>query len=302
MYPDDDMLADDGYVELPPPPDNPNAGFWYLGALQLVLVFALAAYMFATKPLPELEPALDGIILSAIEPAPIGAVVSTPDVASPVEVPIPRMREIGDAPPQGWVLDREDQPTPEAGNTSRDFAIHANRDIDGGDYASLKNVSHEQCADRCKSDSRCRAYTYNTWEKVCFVKSSLSALRIEPRGLTGVIASEKVGDDKRPAVIQMSRSRYFPGVPYRQVLAPAYGGCAKACLDDAACLGFNYSKASRSCALMASLDKPVSGSSTDLGIKLQGARVAAAGRRTRYASRPPELAIFEAVLDGVFGH
>jgi hypothetical protein len=296
MYPDDD-----GYVELPPPPDNPNAGFWYLGALQLLLVFALAAYVFVTSSLPEPEPGLDGIILSSIESAPTGAVVSTPDVASPVKVPIPRMRESDGAPPQGWVLD-QDKPGSDIGNKSRDFVIYANRDLHGGDYASLKNVSHEQCADRCKSDTRCRAYTYNTWEKVCFVKSSLSALRIEPRGVTGVIASERVGDDKRPAVIQKTRSRYFPGVPYRQVLAPAYEGCAKACLDEAACLGFNYSKTNRSCGLMASLDKPVSGGATDLGIKLQGARVAAAGRPTRYASLPPELAIFEAVLDGVFGH
>lgn len=298
MFPDDD---DDGFVELPPPPDNPNAGFWSLGALQFVLVFALVVYVFVARPLPEPEPGLDGIILSAIEPAPTGAVVSMPDVVSPVEVPIPRMREIDGAPPQGWVLDREDKPGLGTGGTSRDFVIHANRDLHGGDYDSFRNVDLDQCADRCRADARCRAYTYNTWEKVCFVKSSLSALRIEPRGVTGVSASEKVGDDKRPPVIQRSRSRHFPGVPYRQVLAPAYEGCAKACLDDAACLGFNYSKADRSCGLMASLDKPVSGAAADLGIKLQGS-VPRRSRAAPHAGLPPEIAIFEAVLSGVFGH
>lgn len=301
MYPDDDMLADDGFVELPPPPDNPNAGFWRLGALQLLLVLSLAGYVFVARSVPEPEPGLDRIIVSAIEPAP-NDLLSTSDVVSPVKAPIPRMREVDDdAPPQGWVLEREDKPNPGVANKPRDFVIHTNRDLHGGDYASLKNVSQEQCADRCKSDSHCRAFTYNTWEKVCFVKSSLSALRIEPRGVTGVIASEAVRDDKRPAIIQKTRSSHFPGVPYKQVLAPAYEGCAKACLDDAACLGFNYGKANRSCGLMASLEKPVASGATDLGIKLQGARVASAGRPTRYASLPPELAIFEAVLDGVFG-
>jgi hypothetical protein len=292
MYSDDDMLADDdGYVELPPPPDNPNAGFWRLGALQLVLMIALAAYMLVARS-PEPESALDPIILSAIEPAPTDAVVSA------AEAPIPRMRETAGVPAPGWVLEGEAR----SDGKPRDFVTYDNRDLHGGDYDSFRNVSHEECADRCKSDARCRAYTYNTWESACFVKSSLSAMRIEPRGVTGVLASEKVRDDKRPPVIQRSRSRLFPGVAYRQVLAPAYEGCAKACLDDAACLGFNFSEASRSCALMASLDKPVPAASTDIGIKLQASAPRPAGRAARHAAPPPEIAIFEAVLSGVFGH
>jgi hypothetical protein len=117
-----------------------------------------------------------------------------------------------------------------------------------------------------------------------------------------VLASEKASEDKRPLVIRKSQSRHFPGSPYRQVLAPAYEGCAKACLDDAACLGFNYGKANRSCALMASLDKPVPGGATDLGIKLQGAPPRSVSRPARPPGLPAELAIFEAVLGGVFGH
>jgi hypothetical protein len=84
-------------------------------------------------------------------------------------------------------------------------------------------------------------------------------------------------------------------------MAPAYEGCAKACLDDAACLGFNFSKTSRSCALMATLDKPVSGGATDLGIKLQGS-APRPSRAAPHADLPPEIAIFETVLSGVFSH
>jgi hypothetical protein len=198
------------------------------------------------------------------------------------------------------VLERQDEPSLDVSNTAREFVVHANRDLNGGDYDSFRNVSQDQCADRCKSDQRCRAYTYNRWESACFVKSSLGPLKIEPRGVTGVISSEKVREDKRPLVIQKTSSRYFPGVSYRQVLAPAYEGCAKACLDDAACLGFNYGKANRSCALMASLDKPVAGGATDLGIKLQGAPPRPVGPRARPRGLPAELAIFEAVLGDVF--
>jgi hypothetical protein len=114
MYPDDDMLADDGYVELPPPPVNPHAGFWRFGALQLLLVSALDLYVFVTRTIPEPEPGLDGIILSSIEAAPTADIASPPAAVAPVEVPIPRMRELADdAPPQGWVIDRQVEPAPD---------------------------------------------------------------------------------------------------------------------------------------------------------------------------------------------
>jgi hypothetical protein len=282
----------DGWVELPPPPDNRNAGFWSFGLLQLCLVLALAGYIFVARS-AEPEAALETMILSATEPA-------ASDAVAPVaEVPIPRMREPDGAPAPGWVVADVDHS--EGGNAPRDFVTHANRDMLGGDYDSFRNVSQEECALRCRSDKRCRAYTYNTWENACFVKSSLSALRIEPRGVTGVVASAKVGEEKRPASIQRGRSRLFPGVPYRQVLAPAYEGCAKACLDDSACLGFNYSKTNRSCALMASLDKPVSAKATDFGMKLQRTANSRRGPRyappSGYADLPPEIApVFDAVM------
>ena len=296
MYPDDDDY-DGGYVELPPPPVNQNAGFWQFGLVQLCLVAALAVGMLVTRS-PDPEPTLERMILSAteLETPGIAGTIAAP-IPSTTPVPIPRMREPDGAPAPGWVVKAKVEPASGKAR-SGDFVTYANRDLVGGDYDSFRNVGQDECASRCKADGRCRAYTYNTWDNVCFVKSSLSTLRIEPRGVTGVFASEKVREDKRPPVIQKSRSRLFPGVPYRQIQSSAYEGCAKACLGDAACLGFNFSKANRSCGLMASLDKPVAGKSTDLGIKVQRSASRPAPRHaSAYADLPPDIApIFDAVL------
>jgi hypothetical protein len=211
-------------------------------------------------------------------------------VAAPVVVPLPVPR------PEIVAVAK---PAP-AVSAKRQFITFDSRDMGGGDYAVLQGVSQDVCETRCLLDQQCVAYTFNKWESACFLKSSLSDLRLEPRGVSGVLASAKVGEDRRPPIIQKVPARRLEGEAYKQVQA-SFGACAEVCLADDKCTGFNLREGSRSCSLMASIDKSVGAPDMKSGLKMQLARrIASRDRRPSWppADMPPEFAaMFNAMID-----
>jgi hypothetical protein len=57
------------------------------------------------------------------------------------------------------------QPQPQ-----QEFVSADEFDIPGGDYRVEKEVSVEHCASLCRSETQCRAYTYNKTARWCFLK------------------------------------------------------------------------------------------------------------------------------------
>ena len=89
-------------------------------------------------------------------------------------------------------------PAPPAGEVSdRSFTAYSSRDMQGGDYHKQRGISLDQCENLCKRDSRCRAYSYDVWNRYCFLKSSINPLRIEPRSVTSVAKGVTVTYDER---------------------------------------------------------------------------------------------------------
>jgi hypothetical protein len=284
-----------------------KSGFRRFAALTLYLaLLGSASYAIVIHPpagdsAPESAPAQAAPSVSAAAVSGIEAAAPVPR-SRPIPLPAPTMQEPVPAP--GWLLEAGADRRSQSGGDGdpRTFVTYANHDIDGGDYEVLKKVGEEACADRCKADVRCRSYTFNKWENVCFLKSSTSRARIEPRGTSGVLASEAVRVSSRPPVIQRSRAMRFPNEPYRVLAGMHYGACEKECLADARCLGFNFGKADLSCALIEAPAKSTPSASTDLGMKLQlpgrPSRVAAKPRNGPFPSdMPPEMTVlFDAVV------
>jgi PAN domain len=239
-------------------------------------------------------------------PAPRAAPESTKADVAILPPPRPKATELpvlsGPVPAKGWILqDDAAPPTPGDAGGPRVLIRHVNRDIDGGDYRVVKNTGLSQCESQCKADQRCRAYTFNTWQNVCFLKSSTSVMRIEPRGVSGVLETVDLRSARRPPTIQRLSARQFPGVPYRVFQGSDYDACARQCLVDPLCLGFNISRLDRSCALLSRLDRSVPGNGTEAGMKLQTPVVASAAQRRRTrpprSDMPPEAAaIFDAMV------
>ena len=144
--------------------------------------------------------------------------------------------------------------------------------MDGGDYQKQRGISQDQCESLCKKDSRCRAYSYDMWNRYCFLKSSVNQLRLEPRSVTFVPNGVTVTYDDREPVIQRRPLKAFPNEPYLQANAQNYGDCSQRCLKDKRCEAFNFFQATRRCNL---IEKPKEYSDdwgAEIGIKVQAGR------------------------------
>jgi PAN domain len=298
----------------PPPPRRP----WSVGLLAFAAILLasalvlLAAHTFApeilvtaavSEPEPLSIPQASHEAVPILPPRSTVAAVAPRPRARPSPLPGPeaakRPSTKGPVPAQGWLSGHEPSPPPGNAGAARVLVTYVNRDIDGSDYQVVRNQDLAACESRCRADGRCRAYTFNKWENVCFLKSSAMVTRIEPRGISGVLADDDVRTARRPPTIERLRTRRFPSEAYRILERTDYDGCARACAADALCLGFNLDKVDRSCALIASLDKTVPDNGTDAGMKWQAPVVASAAPRRRALPPPRDLPPEAAIIFGV---
>jgi hypothetical protein len=141
-------------------------------------------------------------------------------------------------------------------------------DLGGNDYLVLRNETVSACHSRCQSDTQCQAYTYDRWNRVCFLKTSVGGmLRFEPRSVTGMIEGASPDKDPRPLVMQKRRGKRFPDDPYDRTYTSSYDECSRTCLFDSRCAGFNYSGGS--CSLIEFPSEYFDGGGVDLGMKIQ---------------------------------
>jgi hypothetical protein len=166
--------------------------------------------------------------------------------------------------------DASPPPVPAVGGVSdRSFTAYSSRDMEGGDYHKQRGVSLDQCGNLCKRDSRCRAYSYDAWNRYCFLKSSLKPLRLEPRSITFVPSGVSIGYDEREPIIQRRPQKAFPNDPYLQANAQSYGDCAQRCLKDKRCEAFNFYQSARRCNLIEKPKEYSDDRGAEVGIKVQ---------------------------------
>ncbi|NGN41060.1 hypothetical protein G6N74_08290 [Mesorhizobium sp. CGMCC 1.15528] len=72
---------------------------------------------------------------------------------------------------------------------ARTIATSENGDYFGFDLRSEQNVTLDQCKSTCLGDSSCRAFTYNTKAKWCFLKSDFATLKPFPGAVAGKVVT-----------------------------------------------------------------------------------------------------------------
>ena len=80
-----------------------------------------------------------------------------------------------------------------AAGEARSVVTTQNSDYFGFDLRAEQNVSLDQCKTTCLGDPSCRAFTYNTKAKWCFLKSDYNQLK----PFTGAVAGKVVNLDRR---------------------------------------------------------------------------------------------------------
>lgn len=156
-----------------------------------------------------------------------------------------------------------------AGPQGRSFTIYTGRDMEGGDYHKERGIPLDRCESLCKKDSRCQAFSYDAWNRYCFLKASVNPLRLEPRNITSVIEGASVSYDEREPIIQRRAQKAFPNAPYLQANAQSYGDCSQRCLKDRRCEAFNFHLLARRCGLIEKPSEYTDDRAADLGIKVQ---------------------------------
>ncbi len=161
---------------------------------------------------------------------------------------------------------------PSGAAAGRSFTAYTSRDMQGGDYQKQRGISQDQCESLCRKDSRCQAYSYDVWNRYCFLKSSINPLRLEPRSVTALATGAAVAFDDGDPVIQRRPQKAFPNEPYLQANAQNYGDCAVRCLKDKRCEAFNFFQSGRRCDLIEKPREYSDSRGAELGIKVQAER------------------------------
>ena len=93
-----------------------------------------------------------------------------------------------------------------AAGEARSIVTSENSDYFGFDLRSEQNVSLEQCKATCLGDSACRAFTYNTKAKWCFLKSDYNQLK----KFSGAVAGKVVNVAGDPDIGAPPALTFFP--------------------------------------------------------------------------------------------
>ena len=135
--------------------------------------------------------------------------------------------------------------TPSAEPASDAFQELAGYDIYGGDYRQLRKISINRCSSTCERSVRCRAFTYNTKHRLCFLKDAVGTLMPYYDAVSAVRASDLQGI--RPSRIRVFENRDVPSFDYRSLRNIEFLTCYQTCEADGRCRSFAYVQRSATC-------------------------------------------------------
>jgi len=122
------------------------------------------------------------------------------------------------------------------------FKMHIEEDAPGYDYQQFDPPSLSYCQSRCQEEAQCKAFTYNTVRRVCFLKHKAGfPLRPHSEAITG----RKTGSDR----FSIRKNRDAPGNDYERIDPPTLGDCQTRCGAASECAAFTYNVEKQVCFL-----------------------------------------------------
>lgn len=206
------------------------------------------------------------------EKVPTGAVTPQPPAPSPSPTPTPSIR---------WPEPTPAPPTPVSSGRvvytdgpNANYLIRNNRDLDGFDLKPyLRNVDQNACAQACTDNNMCQGFSYDEWNHFCILKSNITASRLEPREISGVVRGSFA---QFPAPVndkphfQKYQNAYFQGDGYNSFTTPDANTCSQFCEGDLKCVAYTFFRTPQTCRLFNSTSLYLRGSSnSEVGVKSQ---------------------------------
>jgi PAN domain len=155
--------------------------------------------------------------------------------------------------------------------SSKEFVTTDNADIFGGDYQRTERSDLKTCAASCESDARCKAFSYDKWNRVCFLKGQVGSLLLEPSSVTGVRAGTEIRRAASTVQVEKQTNRSFVGKVSATKASANFQECQRLCLtmSEAECVTFSYIKAGNECRLYSSVEGHNARSGIESGVKRQ---------------------------------
>jgi PAN domain/HdeA/HdeB family len=150
------------------------------------------------------------------------------------------------------------------------FNAYDNFDMFGGDLRKIPKIELKACIAACGADRECRAYSFDRWNRYCYLKSTANALTFDPSSTTGLRAdSDNPGFSKVEYRIDRRANKSLEGSSSVKAGIAGVEDCDRSCVADKACFGFTFEKPRAVCRIFSAIStfKPDRGATS--GIKTQ---------------------------------
>jgi hypothetical protein len=155
-------------------------------------------------------------------------------------------------------------------STGGAFAPYDNYDLFGRDLRGLQGVEQQSCSAACMDEPLCQAYSYDKWNKYCYLKNAAGPLTLDAGSITGVRdGNEKPTISGTKIRLERRSSKRFSGGPFRTPYKATLDACQSTCEDNAKCLGYTFSTRTDTCNLFESITKFVSDETATSAFKTQ---------------------------------
>jgi len=134
---------------------------------------------------------------------------------------------------------------PDGHGDDRGISEEQGYDRRGGDYNSIQLGSVEACQDTCQHEERCMAYTYNTSEGRCYLKSSASEPQVAPGRISGAKYSGAFAGDN----LTVERGADHRGGDYNSFRTSGLEICMDACRHEDRCRAYTFDTTNGTCYL-----------------------------------------------------
>jgi hypothetical protein len=165
-----------------------------------------------------------------------------------------------------WFADYNQYPT-------GDELYLPNYSLAGEDLQVINDSNTVQCEEACNAQSRCRAFTFDSWTSACFLKGSVTMMRLDPRNTSTL----KEGTPKPtvstvPKILNRYSNKAFPGYGYLIAEQSDADDCEKRCTGDDLCVALTFKRTQRDCYLFKQVDIYSATPDADSAMKSQPAK------------------------------
>ena len=186
-------------------------------------------------------------------------------------VPVPESSAApfgGQAPQPGMRKATESDVAPPPSNKA-EFHVLENYDMKGFDMQIIREASKDACVEACKVASECVAFSYDKWNRYCFLKNSVGQLNLTARSITGVRGYPQLKFADVAVGFEKFRNKRFPDNSISRQQTGSLEECQGACASLKVCVAVTFLKKGGSCRLFDRASEYFTDADADSAAKIQ---------------------------------